>query len=134
MSLDSVKWIELIHQVDSRGVLTVVDGDVIPFRIARVFYVHTIPAGAERGGHAHQATQQVAISICGSLKMDLSDGYETQTRELNNPNVGLFIPEMTWVRMYDFSNSAVCLVLADTPYDMSKSVRSWEEFLNRVRR
>ncbi|CAB5101258.1 hypothetical protein D3OALGA1CA_1445 [Olavius algarvensis associated proteobacterium Delta 3] len=40
---------------------------------------------------------------------------------------------MLWVRLYDFSQNSICLVLADTIYDKSKSIRNWEEYLKKVK-
>ena len=39
---------------EPRGNLSVIESDVIPFEIKRVYYLYDVPAGAERGGHAHQ--------------------------------------------------------------------------------
>jgi hypothetical protein len=35
---------------------------------------------------------------------------------------------MTWVRLYNFSADAVCLVLASTGYDPGDYIRDWDEF------
>lgn len=49
MSLADVRWIELPHAVDERGVLTAIEaGRDIPFEITRVFYMRGTPAGVER--------------------------------------------------------------------------------------
>ena len=39
---------------EPRGNLSVIESDVIPFEIKRVYYLYDVPAGAERGGHAHK--------------------------------------------------------------------------------
>lgn len=130
MSLADVRWIDLPHSVDERGVLTAVESMVsIPFDIRRIFYMHGTPLGIERGGHAHADTQQILISISGRFDVELSDGRFSRRFELANPNHGLFMPPMTWVRLENFSEHAVCLVLADTHYDRSKSIRTWEQFV-----
>ena len=130
MSLTLVRWIEFRHATDHRGVLTAIEGgNDVPFEIKRVFYMHGTPNGVRRGGHAHQRTQQVVIPVSGWFLMDLSDGKSTQRYELANPNRGLYVPAMIWIRLYDFSPSAVALVLADTHYDIVQSLRTWEEFL-----
>ena len=62
--LDQVKLISLPSVVDSRGVLTAIEGTKdIPFEIKRVFYMHHIERN--RGGHAHRDTDQVVIAISG---------------------------------------------------------------------
>ena len=45
---------------------------------------------------------------------------------------GLFIPAMVFLDIRDIDPEAVCLVLASTHYDMSRSIRSYEAFLEAV--
>jgi dTDP-4-dehydrorhamnose 3,5-epimerase-like enzyme len=123
-----VKWIDLPSTTDPRGILTSIESGIdVPITIKRIFYMHHITSS--RGGHAHIDTDQVVIASSGSFKMELSDGKVSRTYEMNNATRGLYIPRKIFIRMYDFSDSAVCLVLANTHYDMSKSIRSWEEYI-----
>jgi hypothetical protein len=51
-----------------RGNLSFIESNVhIPFDIKRVYYLYDMPGGAERGGHAHLALQQLIIAISGSF-------------------------------------------------------------------
>ena len=129
--LEDVTWVELPSNVDERGVLTSIEsGSDVGFDIKRVFYMHHITA--DRGGHAHVDTDQVVIAVAGSLKMDVSDGVGTRSYELNDPKYGVYTPRMVFIRLYDFSSSAVCLVLASTHYDIAKSIRSWEDYVKAI--
>jgi hypothetical protein len=129
--LNAVKWIDLPSNFDNRGVLTSIESDIdIPFTIKRIFYMHHIVS--ERGGHAHRDTEQIIISIYGHFKMDLSDGITTKNIDLDDPTRGIYIPRMVFIRMYDFSPGAVCCVLANTHYDIKKSIRSWEEYKKNI--
>jgi hypothetical protein len=131
MSLAEVRWIDLPSATDERGILTAVEGTKdIPFPISRIFYMHGTPAGIERGGHAHRDTSQVVIPIAGHFRVDVSDGAVSRSFELLDPRKGLFVPPMIWVRLYEFSSVAVALVLADTHYDRSRSLRTWVDFLS----
>jgi dTDP-4-dehydrorhamnose 3,5-epimerase-like enzyme len=133
MPIPDVRWIKLPHARDERGVLTAVEADKdIPFGVKRIFYMYGTPAGVERGGHAHRFTQQVIVAVNGAFRLDVSDGERTQSFELNNPNDGLYLPPMTWTRLYDFSPATVVLVLADTHYERSHSLRTWSEFVAAV--
>ena len=126
--LQNVRWIDLPSHHDSRGVLTAVEGNIdIPFNIERIFYMHHVVA--DRGGHAHTDTDQVIVASSGSFKVDLSDGTAVETYELNDATKGLYVPRMVFIDLHAFSVDAVCLVLASTHYDMSKSVRSWQQYL-----
>ena len=53
-----MKLIDLPKIEDRRGNLSVIEKDTIPFEIKRVYYLYDVPAGAERGGHAHKILQQ----------------------------------------------------------------------------
>ena len=130
--LNTARWIDLPSRVDSRGVLTSIESRLdIPFEIKRIFYMHHIVA--DRGSHAHTDTDQVVIAAAGCFKMDLSDGTNIQTYALDDPSRGVYTPRMVFIRLYDFSPGAVCLVLASTRYDIAKSIRSWEDYLKAIR-
>jgi hypothetical protein len=130
-AINDVRWIDLPSYHDARGVLTAIEGEVdIPFAIERVFYMHHV--AADRGGHAHTDTDQVIIASSGSLQVGLSDGATRATYRLDDATKGLYVPRMIFVELYGFSEGAVCLVLANTRYDMSKSIRSWQEYLKAI--
>ncbi len=131
--MDTVRWIEFQDNPDERGRLTAVEADRhVPFPIARVFLVHQVAPGTDRGGHAHRDTDQVLACTHGRLKVDVSDGRGTLTFVLDDPARGLFVPRMLWIRLYDFEQEAVLLVYANTHYDRSQSIRTWDEYLAAV--
>ena len=86
----------------------------------------------DRGGHAHKETDQVAVAVSGSFKLELSDGSNSKNYLMNDPTKGLYIPRMVFIRVCDCSNDAVCLVLASTHYDINNSIRSWTQYLKAV--
>lgn len=130
MKIADVKWIKVNTYTDDRGSLSAIESDaIIPFGIKRIFYMHDIAFGADRGGHAHLETDQFAIALHGSLKVRVADGVGSSVYLLNSPSWGIYLPKLTWTDLYDFSDDAVCLVLASTHYDRSKSLRTWEEYL-----
>jgi dTDP-4-dehydrorhamnose 3,5-epimerase-like enzyme len=123
------KLIKLGTVTDSRGKLTAIEGNKnIPFCIKRIFYMHNILSN--RGGHAHIDTDQVIIAIHGSFNVKISNGEEYKTFYLNNPEIGLYIPRLTFTDFSKISKDAVCLVLANTHYDISKSLRNFNDFLS----
>ena len=74
MSLIEARWIDIRHNDDARGTLTALEGDELPFPVRRIFYMHRVPQGGERGAHAHRYTQQCLIAVAGAFTVDLSDG------------------------------------------------------------
>jgi dTDP-4-dehydrorhamnose 3,5-epimerase-like enzyme len=114
---------------DKRGNLSVIEGSkTIPFEIKRVYYLYDIPSGAKRGGHAHRKLQQLIIAASGSFTVVLHNGKKKESYTLNRSNIGLYIPQMTWREIENFSTGAVCLVLASEHYDESDYIRSFKEF------
>ena len=133
MKLADARWIELAHSDDERGTLTALEEPAIPFPIRRIFYMHRVPGGHQRGSHAHRYTQQCLIPVSGALTVDASDAESTVTYVLDDPNRGLYLPAMIWVRLYDFRNAAVALVLCDTVYNPAHVVRDRDRYDRLVR-
>jgi len=129
--LEQIKWVSLPSNADPRGVLTSIESGIdIPFHIKRIFYMHHIVS--DRGGHAHRDTDQVVIALSGRFVISFSDGRRKKTFEMDDPARGMYVPRMIFIEMYDFSPGAVCCVLASTHYDITKSIRSWEEYLKEL--
>jgi dTDP-4-dehydrorhamnose 3,5-epimerase-like enzyme len=130
-SVDNIRLVDLPSIADSRGVLTSIEGGLdIPFRIKRVFYMHQIVT--DRGGHAHLDTDQVIVATSGRFNVEFSDGTEFVKYILDDPTKGIFVPRMIFINLSAFSPSAVCMVLASTHYDIEKSIRTWDEYMEYV--
>jgi hypothetical protein len=115
--------------VDQRGNLSFIEGKShIPFDIKRIYYLYDVPGGETRGGHAHKALQQVIIAINGSFDVELDDGHEKKTFHLRRSNEGLYLNNMIWRELTNFSSGSVCLVLASTLYDAADYYRDYDEF------
>lgn len=118
---------------DERGKLVVIEGgQAIPFQIQRVFYIYESDASVIRGQHANRKSEFVLINVAGKSKVRLTDGAEECIVELNRPMTGVYIPQMVWKDMYDFSEDAILLVLASTHYDEKEYIRDYEEYLKEV--
>lgn len=125
---ESPRIIDLPSSKDDRGVLTSIEAiRDIPLGISRIFYMHHMTQ--DRGGHSHIDTDQVVVLIHGSanLKLTCCDG-STSSYLLDDPCKGLYLPRLTFVEICDPSEDAVCLVLANTYYDMSKSLRNMQDY------
>lgn len=130
-NLEHVRWLDLRSNADHRGVLTSIEGHTdLPFALKRVFWVHDVIE--DRGGHAHTDTDQVVVGLGGGLKVDISDGRTTRAHVLGDASQGLYVPRMLFIKLHNFATNGVCLVLASTNYDMSKSLRTWPEFLDAI--
>ena len=120
---------------DSRGSLTV--GEVpaeVPFSPERYFAVFDVPSTELRGEHAHKQCQQFLICLHGSCQLLLDDGAERREVILNRPDMGVYMPEMIWGTQYRYSADAVLLVFASHPYDAGDYLRTYNEFLQELKR
>ena len=108
-------------------------GQLVPFRIKRVYYMYDTGEGVIRGHHAHKSLQQILICIHGSCKIKLDNGRETKVVPLEKPYEGLYVSNVMWREMYDFSPDAVLMVLASELYDESDYIRDYDEFLDFVK-
>jgi dTDP-4-dehydrorhamnose 3,5-epimerase-like enzyme len=125
-----IEIIEIPKIENSLGNIAVIENDVIPFDIKRVYYLYDIPSSSIRGGHSHKNLQQVLIAISGSFDVVLKDGISSSTITLNKPDKGLLIKNNTWRELENFSSGAVCLVLASTTYNEDDYIRDFDEFLS----
>lgn len=134
MGLGDCKIIELPKITDHRGNLTAVEGGRhIPFDIKRVYYLYDVPGGAERGGHAHKALNQLIIAMGGSFDVVLDDGSEKKRFHLNRSYYGLYVCPMIWRELDNFSSGSVCMVLASNVYSESDYYRDYSLFVKDVK-
>lgn len=119
---------------DDRGQLVAIEaGQDLPFEVNRVYYIYDTLPGVRRGFHAHLKLQQILLCVSGSCKIHLDNGFETAEVVLDKPNEGLYISNDMWREMYDFSEGAVLLVLADQHYEEADYIRNYDVFLQHVR-
>ncbi len=127
MDNSKIRWIELTSISDSRGCLTAAEVEnEIPFELKRVFIVHNVLQN--RGGHAHLDTDQILIAVSGNLTVETYDGNVKSKFLLSKPSKALYVPRMVFIDLLNFSHDGVCLALANTVYDIEKSIRSLKEF------
>lgn len=131
--LADCKLLELPKEEDPRGSLTYIYEQVqVPFDIKRVFYIYDVPAGKDRGAHAHRECWQFIIAASGALEVFLSDGHEQKIVTLNRPYQGLLVPPGIWAHEQEFTSGALCLVLASHAYSAEDYIRDYEQFLHEM--
>lgn len=127
----AIELVDLTRLADPRGNLTFIEGQRhVPFDIRRVYYLYDVPAGEERGGHAHHELQQLIIAAAGSFDVLLDDGRERCVLTCNRPFQGILVKSLIWRELNNFSSGAVCLVLASMVYEESDYIRDYQEFLS----
>lgn len=125
-----IKTYEFIPHGDDRGQLVALEENKdIPFMIKRVYYMYDTVEGVTRGKHAHKSLEQILICVHGSCKIRLDDGREKKVVVLDKPNIGLYVSNVMWREMFDFSPDAVLMVLASELYDETDYIRDYDAFL-----
>lgn len=125
----NIELISIPKIQEPRGNLSVIENDVIPFEMKRVYYLYDVPSGAERGGHAHKNLKQFLIALSGSFDVVLNDGSEHKTITLNKPFEGLLINPGIWRELNNFSSGSVCLVIASAVFDEEDYIREFDDFV-----
>lgn len=128
-TIQNCKILSIPKIEDPRGNLSVIENDVIPFDIKRVYYLYDVPSGAERGGHSHKEQQEFLVALSGSFDVILNDGNQQKTVTLNKPFEGLLITNGIWRELKNFSSGAVCLVIASDVFLEDDYIRDFEDFL-----
>jgi dTDP-4-dehydrorhamnose 3,5-epimerase-like enzyme len=104
-------------------------GDIVPFEIARVFYLYDVVGGAVRGGHAHVRLEQFVVAAMGGFTVSLWDGEQRRDVDLNRAYQGLYVPPPIWMDLVNFSSGAVSVVLASHVYEEEDYIRDPDEFV-----
>lgn len=120
---------ELPHIRDMRGSLSVGEFErSIPFAARRYFLVFDVSSREVRGEHAHRACHQFLVCVSGSCSVVADDGVNRREFLLDRPNLGIYLPPMTWGTQYKYSSDTVLLVFASDYYDATDYIRDYSEF------
>lgn len=114
---------------DERGNLSFIEVEThIPFPITRAYWIYDVPGGQERGSHAFKTQQEIIIALSGSFDVILNDGISENTYTLNRSYKALYVPNMTWRSLDNFSTNSVCLVLNSGIYSEEEYIRDFAYF------
>lgn len=124
-----VHLIELSKNKDPRGNLSVIEsGTDVPFKVMRNYWIYDVPSGMWRDGHAFKTQQEFIVALSGSFDVVINDGTQEQTFHLSRPQIGLYVPQMTWRHINNFSTNSVALVLSSTLYDPNDYIEDFDEY------
>lgn len=127
--MDRVKLIQLPKILDPRGNLSFFENNnQLPFTIKRTYWIYDVPGGELRGSHAFLKSEEFIISLSGSFDIVLNDGIREIKYSLNRSYYGLFIPNMIWRRIENFSTNSVALIVSSMQYDEKEYIRDFDEF------
>jgi hypothetical protein len=125
----TVESITLCKVEDLRGNLTFIEGkNHIPFAIRRVYWIYDVPGGQVRGGHAYKNLHEFIVALSGSFDVVLHDGTLRTVHSLNRSYFGVYVPNMVWRSLENFSTNAVALILASDVYNVQEYIRDFDGF------
>ena len=129
----SVKLDGCLRQcVEDNGTLVPIDFSELTFAPKRVFYVTGVPAGDERGHHAHYETQQLLICVQGKISVHLYDGYKTETIIMRE-HESVFVDKMILDSQIYKTGADIMLSLCSTEYNKEDYIEDIDEFNKLVR-
>ena len=112
---------------DERGAISVMDKE-LPFQVKRVFWLHHIAEGKDRGAHALLDSSEIMVAVHGSFEVDLDDTETKTSIVLDEPNKGLMIQPGIWFRTHSYKDDGVSLILASEEYARDKYTYDYEEY------
>ncbi len=121
------KVIDVPTFTDERGAISVLDKE-LPFQVKRVFWLHHIQEGKDRGAHALLDSSEIMVAVHGSFIVDLNDTDNQTSILLDNPSKGLMIKPGIWFRTHSYREEGVSLILAEEEYARDKYTYNYEEY------
>lgn len=126
-SVNDCVLIDVPTYTDERGAISVMDRE-LPFNVRRVFWLHHIVEGKDRGAHALLDSSEIIVAIHGSFVVDLDDTETKTSIVLDDPSKGLIIRPGIWFRTHSYKDDGVSLILAEEEYARDKYIYDFEEY------
>ena len=127
--IEKVKIIDLPKILDPRGNLSFLESNIhFSFEIKRTYWIYDVPGGEIRGSHAFKKSREFIIALSGSFDVVLNDSENEVKYSLNRSYHGLYVPNMLWRRLENFSTNALALVVSSISYDQNDYIRNFNEF------
>ena len=124
-----VHLVELPKVKDPRGNLTYIESGInIPVEVKRNYWIYDVPSGMWRDGHAFKEQKEMIIALSGSFDVLVNDGKQEQVFHLSRPQIGLYIPNLTWRHINNFSTNSVALILTSTYYNQDDYIEDFEVY------
>lgn len=128
--------ININSYIEEDGILSVIEQPEIPFDVKRIFWVHSTSDDAVRGNHATINTKLILAAVSGSCDVTVDDGNEKAIIHLDNSKEGVFINNMIWRSMSNFSDDCVVMAFCDQKYASGggiETIDDYDVFLNEIK-
>jgi hypothetical protein len=108
--------ISITNVIDSKGSLTSVSANDIPYEIKRVFAISVNSPNLERGGHAHKVCWQTVAPLEGTVIIFSINKFEN-SKFIITPGEALVIPPENWILLKFEEVGQSVMVFASDYYD-----------------
>ena len=127
--MEDVAILKLPKIKDVRGNLSFFENEnQIPFEIKRSYWIYDVPGGEFRGSHAFKKSKEFIVALSGSFDVVLHDGNQEKRFQLNRSYLGLYVPNMLWRSLDNFSTNSVALIVSSISYNEADYIREFQEF------
>ena len=126
-SVKDCNLIDVPTFIDERGAISVLDKELL-FVVRRVFWLHHILEGKDRGAHALLDSTEIMVAVHGSFVVDLDDTVTKTSILLDDPSKGLMVRPGVWFRTHSYKDDGVSLILAEDEYARDKYTYDYEEY------
>ena len=75
-----------------------------------------------------KSSHEFIIALSGSFDIVLHDGNKEKKYSLNRSYHGLYVPNLLWRRLENFSTNSLALLVSSISYNEDDYIRDFEEF------
>ncbi len=127
--MEKPKTIDFQHINHNHADLTVIEKQQqLPFSVQRVYWLTNVPEDQIRGNSATKYGKRIVACIKGEVTIMLEDQEGNVFKfVLDNPNSGLYIPNLYWSEI-TFSADSILLCLVSNSFDEDDYIRDKENF------
>ena len=127
--IKGVQIIDFPKIQDPRGNLSFFENkNQIPFDIKRTYWIYDVPGGEIRGSHAFKESHELIVALSGSFDIVINNGEKEVKYNLNRSYFGLYVPNLLWRRLENFSTNSFALIVSNIEYKKSDYIRDFDEF------
>jgi hypothetical protein len=128
--IKGVRRIFLPKIEDIRGNLSFFENNnQLPFKIQRTYWIYDVPDGEVRGGHSFKKSHELIGALSGSFSVVLNDGKNEFIYYLNRSYYGLYVPNLIWRSLDDFSTNSLALITSNIEYNPQDYITNFKEFM-----
>jgi hypothetical protein len=128
-SVPNHQIIQLPKIEDPRGNLSFIECERhIPFSIKRTYWLYDVPGGELREGHAYRTQKEFIVALSGSFDVMLYVNNREIRYSMNRSYYGLYVGNMVWRRLENFSTNAFGLILSSGKYCEDEYLRDFQTY------